>query len=171
MHDQKLTENYMRDEIRKASLEAGIDSDELRLVSHLKYRDILIRILDKRTTLGARGLESQWWWEHFKEPTEARQIVNNQVKFSVLFPPTEFVWFVAEDWYKKKKLGKYWLYEGTIGAIDKLYWEMFGFEFYIVHRKFEWLLCLNHDDILIASGEEAVERLRAVDTFSTDESR
>ena len=158
----------MRDEIQKAIVDASITPDELRLVSHLKYQDILIRILDKRTSLGTKGLDYKWWWGNFKEPTFSRQIVNNQVKFSALFPPTESIWFVAEDFYRNKKVGRYWLYEGTVAAIDKLFWEMFGFEFYIVHRKFEWLLCLNHDDILIASGEEAVSRLQKIDSFSAD---
>jgi hypothetical protein len=36
---------------------------------------------------------------------------------------------------------------------------MYGFEYYIVSKKFEWLLCENHHDILIAVGQPMVEKM------------
>jgi hypothetical protein len=57
-----------------------------------------------------------------------------------LVPSQETVWFVAEEWKRIKQHGNFWLCEGTITVIAELLGEMYGFEYYIVSKKFEWLL-------------------------------
>jgi hypothetical protein len=37
-----------------------------------------------------------------------------------------------------------------------------SFEFYVVSKKFEWLLCQNHHDVMMAVGEPMVTRLKSV---------
>ena len=36
---------------------------------------------------------------------------------------------------------------------------MYGFEYYIVDKKYNWILCENHHDILIVLGEEIANNL------------
>jgi hypothetical protein len=49
--------------------------------------------------------------------------------------------------------------EASIEDIRDVIGECFGFEYYVVPKGLEWLLCENHHDILIAVGDAVRGRL------------
>ncbi len=77
-----------------------------------------------------------------------------------LLASEETVWFVAEDERGTKQNGNFWLYEGKIKPIVSLLGEMIAFEYYLVPKKLDWLLCETHHDVLVGVGEPIVERLK-----------
>jgi hypothetical protein len=72
------------------------------------------------------------------------------------------VWFVAEARSPSKKNGNFWLYESTMETIAPVLQRVQPFEYYVVSKKFEWLVCENHHGQLIASGEPMASRLAKV---------
>lgn len=75
-----------------------------------------------------------------------------------LIPASESVWFIAEA-RGKKHVGNFWLYEGEVSAICAVLRECPAFEYYVVEKKMRWLVCENHHNVLIASGEPMASSL------------
>jgi hypothetical protein len=98
-----------------------------------------------------------WWWDgHFKDPVYASGLFKAPfVILNELVPVQELVWFIAEG-----RKNKFWLFEGDIESIQKVIGESYAFEYYIVSKKYEWLLCENHHDVLFGVGEIIIERLK-----------
>ncbi|MGI4870269.1 MAG: DUF6756 family protein [Janthinobacterium lividum] len=56
---------------------------------------------------------------------------------------------------------KFWFYEGRVKAIQQVLEDSAGIdEIYIISKKYEWLLCINHHDVLYATGGPMPARLR-----------
>jgi hypothetical protein len=137
--------------ITAASKKLGRES-ELRLVAPHRFKSILERIVAERTNLSKDAIDGLWWWEALKEPV-AHKVPPEPISFiQSLLPPDEPVWFVAEDG-GDKKIGNFWLYEGTPSAACAVLHECPAFEYYMVDKKLRWLICENHHGYVIASGE------------------
>jgi hypothetical protein len=90
-----------------------------------------------------------WWWSSFKGPEYDLHFTNGQAYecLDKLIDAREQVWFVASD--SRRESNKFWLFQGRIQGIQSVLREHYAFEYYIVSKKYEWLLCENHHDILI----------------------
>ncbi|MDF5737958.1 MAG: hypothetical protein PUQ00_20480 [Nostoc sp. S13] len=66
---------------------------------------------------------------------------------------------MTEDWKRTKQHGNFWLYEGGIAVIADLIGEIYGFEYYIVSKKLEWLLGEDHNGVLIGVGQSMTEKI------------
>lgn len=153
----------IRTTLQEAARALGLPPKDFELVSPYRYRPILVEIVDRFTRLGARrGLPALWWWEHFREPTFGIQHRQAYELLPRLVREDEKVWFVAENWGGRKKDGNFWLFEGRLGAIVAILAEAHAFEYYVVSRKLDWLLCENHHDVLIGTGEAIVKKMEAV---------
>jgi len=65
---------------------------------------------------------------------------------------------------------KLWVYESTVVPIQTTLAESVWFdEVTIVDKKFNWILCINHHDIIVAGGEEMVEKLKQLKSRLTTE--
>lgn len=148
-----------RIDIEEAKQALNLSQNDFRLVSLHEYERILIAIIDKFTTLGKKGLGYYWWWDSLKKPISSIQMEYAPAVLTKLVPPQETVWFIAEDWLSTKLHGKFWLYEGKVAAVTELLGEMYGFEYYVVSKKFEWLLGEDHHGILIGVGYPVVEKI------------
>jgi hypothetical protein len=150
-----------RTQLDQVKIAAGVADAEFALVGLHRYGSILLEIVERFTTLGRAGLNELWWWNSFREPKFAWPECPAMCTLVLrqLVPVHEPVWFVAEDWGRHKKRGNFWLYEGRIDAITAILDEAWAFEFYVVSKKLEWLLCQNHHDVMMAVGEPMVTRL------------
>ncbi|MBW4488071.1 MAG: hypothetical protein KME12_09795 [Trichocoleus desertorum ATA4-8-CV12] len=144
------------DEVLKA---LNLPADDFRLVGPHDYELILVSILDRFITLGKKGLNYSAWWDSFKEPFCSIWLEDVPGILKEFIPLQENVWFVIEDWKRTKWQGNFWLYEGTIAAITDVIKEMYGFEYYIVSKKFEWLLGEDHHGVLIGVGNSMTEKI------------
>lgn len=148
-----------RVDIEKALKTTGLSSNDFKLVNPYEYEKVLVAILDKFTTLGKKGLNCSWLWNSFKDPKSSIQLDYPPPYLKKLVALEEKVWFVAENQGRTKQHGNFWLYEGKVATIIDILGEMYSFEYYIVSKKFEWLLCENHHEILIGVGSSMVERI------------
>ena len=155
-----------RVDIDEAVASLHLTTEDFKPVNLFKYEQTLVSILDKFTTLGKRGLSYSWLWEHFKEPRFSFYFEDAWKRLSVivepLVAPEEMLWFVAEDERGTKQNGNFWLYEGKLKPIASLLGEMTSFEYYLVPKTFDWLLCENHHEVFYGVGEPIVERLKTV---------
>ena len=134
---------------------------EISLVSLHKYEAILKEVISRFTTLGKGSKSTRWLWEHFKEPMASATPYDPIEMLRALVPSNEQVWFIVEDFCHRKLHGNFWLYEGAVGPICDLLDNLQSVELYLVSKKFEWLLCINHHQVVVASGGEMPARLIA----------
>ena len=151
-----------REQLTEVAKAVGVES-QIRLVEPHRYQAILERIILCRTKLDKSAVSALWWWEALREPVAYSEPSDAVATLRALVNASEPVWFVAEDGSSKKQ-GNFWLYESTIEPICAVLQEMPLFEYYLVSKKLEWLVCENHHGYVIASGEpmaSKLERMRA----------
>ncbi len=152
----------LRGKINEIIKELHLPNEEFHLVRLTKYKQILISIIEKFTNLEKTNI-NVWWWDYFNEP-----IYHFYPKdvFNVLpniIDNEETVWFVIEDEAKEQE--HFWLYEGKINAIISVLKELSCVEYYIVSKNLEWIICENHHDILIGSGNLITEKMKLVNKY------
>lgn len=102
-----------------------------------------------------------WLWLSFKQEVYSADFLLDAPEsyLPTLIDPTETIWLGALSSLQEKS--KIWFYEGQILPIQKVLSEIQFFdEFYFVSKKYEWLICINHHDTLIATGGEMPKRLK-----------
>ena len=105
-----------------------------------------------------KGGDRRWWWESFSKPSECVQFLDDKgfEKITEIVPDeNECVWFVVEE----DQLPFYPIFESTPSAIKKVIGECYAFEYYIIPKSKEWLLCENHHGYLIGIGESITNKL------------
>jgi hypothetical protein len=143
----------MRQLITQTVQKLGLQSS-FELVQPHRYRSILERIIASRTLLSKAAITAPWLWEALRPPVAVASPVEPLATLRSLLPAGEHLWFVAEDADShQKREGNFWLFETTTEAICSVLPELPHFEYYIVSKKCEWLVCENHHGLLIASGE------------------
>jgi hypothetical protein len=100
--------------------------------------------------------DRRWWWEDFKQ--ESFTFINHDRPFELLneiIPEqTENVWFMVED----DEEAFYPIYEVRPEVIKDIISECFAFEYYVIDKNKEWLLCENHHNCLIGIGQKLKEK-------------
>ena len=98
--------------------------------------------------------------EQLKGDTYAIQFLYNYPfdQLLTLVDHEEKVWLILDETVRERD--KFWFYEGYIKDIVAILVETTqSGEVYIASKKYEWLLCVNHHDYIIASGKEMSEKL------------
>lgn len=141
----------------KAKVEQAIDT--------LRLQKADIAELDKET--GRKVYEDllqhfvksgdrRWWWEDFKQ--ESFIFIDHDPPFALLnqiIPNSdEMVWFMVED----DEEAFYPIYEVRPAVIKDIIGECFAFEYYVIDKSKEWLLCENHHNCLIGIGNKLKEK-------------
>ena len=143
--------------VLEAARELNLASEAFRQVGPGQWEPVLKSIFEKFANTSDAGVT--WLWQHLKNEGVSTQTENGLNFIGSLFEPDLMVWVIFEDWDRTKKNGNYWVFEGNYGAAINVLNNMHGIEYYIVDRKFNWMIMENHHDILIAVGEPAESRL------------
>ena len=70
------------------------------------------------------------------------------------------MWLVACD--AAHDPSKLWLFQGTVTAIQQLLHEHPAFEYYVVSKKYAWLVCETEHDVLFGLGD-IIPKLEALE--------
>jgi hypothetical protein len=150
------------DQLTPVAKSLGLDAQFRRVGPH-RHAAILQRIIETRTTLGPSAIDALWWWESLRDPWTYVVPPDPIALLQALIPADEPLWFVAETrGGGQKRHGNFWLYESTVAAICAVLRETHAFEYYLVSRTMDWLICENHHDCLCVSGAVMVQRLSHV---------
>jgi len=139
-----------------AAHELGIPKDRFRVVDEDEAEPV-IKELEHRFV---RERGRTWWWEAFREMPTARVGFYDSSGWNHLtrIAPVDdsMLWLVVED------DPKFVLCEGSIEAIVSVIRECEAFEYYIVSKDMEWLICETHHDVVHALGLGVATRLNEI---------
>lgn len=105
-------------------------------------------------------LRPVWLWEYFKLDTFGVTIEQKAYLYlDKLIDNNETVWFFVNETVNETQ--KFWFYEGRVKPIQTIIGECcYIDEIYLVSKKYNWLICINHHDVLFATGQIMPTKLR-----------
>lgn len=144
----------MRETIENIIKDFHLDRSRIFEVSHLKYADIIKRI-EKRFVLNGGALHWSNIQNRFNPSINVRSqyIGNNMGWYQMLdnIIPDTLHYVLFED--SRNFRPKYWVYEMYPNEIITVINESNPGDFYIVSKKFEWLISECHEDVVYFLGE------------------
>lgn len=105
-----------------------------------------------------KGSDRRWWWESFKQESASITFEDGKgfQRITSFVPnPYEVVWFVVED----DQLPYYPIFECSASNAVSIIGECFAFEYYLIPKNKNWLICENHHNRVIGVGSEITEGL------------
>ena len=98
-----------------------------------------------------------WLWNSYKNEWLGLALAGcPDAILDQLVPITETVWFMAYDG------DDFLFYQGKVKAIQKLLPELtYLDEYYLINKKYEWLLSVNHHDNLTGTGKFIINQIKA----------
>lgn len=146
---------YMRDDIEHVIKELKMDRSRIFEVSKIKYMDIIHRI-EHTFVLDYGNIHWSNMGNGFQQHISCHYVdICNQPLWyhhlSDIVPhPEEPVYVLFED--TKNYEPKYWLYEMWIMEFILLVDELNPDDFYLVSKKYDWLISENHEDVVSFIG-------------------
>ncbi len=142
------------DEINAVVKTLGLGTDAFRQLPPVENERIYFAALHHFVSSGDR----RWWWEDFRVPSTSVVFeAGDGWKYipEIAPAPDELVWFIAEE----DQLPHYPVFETTPRIASKIVGECYGFEFYLIAKNFNWLLCETHHNRVWAVGAKVEQRL------------
>ncbi|MDH7447590.1 DUF6756 family protein [Aquimarina sp. 2201CG14-23] len=136
----------VKTEIAQAIKTLKLKQEDICLVSDVKslYLELLVHFV--------KSGDRRWWWEDFKQ--EAFYFKEYEFPFqqiiNIIPKNVDTVWLMVEDDEEKY----YPIYNCKPSVIAQLIGECTAFEYYVIDKNKQWLLCENHSDQLIGVGEQ-----------------
>ena len=140
-------------EIANAIERLRLSKDDITLLDNVTGEKVFKDCLKYFVKSGDR----KWWWEDFKQPYFLfKEIEKPFEQLNEIIPDTKAkVWLIAED---DSELF-YPVYDIRPSIIKVVIGECFAFEYYIIDKNKEWLLCENHHDRMIGIGNKLKEKI------------
>jgi hypothetical protein len=143
------------DEINAAAKTLGLAAEALKQLPPDESEKIYLAALNHFVSSGDR----RWWWEDFREPGTSVMFEDGdgwKLMPEFVPNPDEVVWFIAEE----DQLPHNPVFETTPRIASKIIGECYGFEFYLIAKNFDWLLCETHHNRVCAVGPAVEQRLK-----------
>lgn len=146
--------------VAKAVRENDIAASDFRPLSvHDNWQQIEANIYHTFCTLSHPVYRPERLWNHFKLDTYSTFNIDWPAQYlDQLIDETETVWCVMSETVRENN--KLWFYEGKIKTIQEVIDETWFKALYIVSKKYEWLICINYHDNLMATGNIMPDKLR-----------
>ncbi|MGD1891484.1 MAG: DUF6756 family protein [Cyclobacteriaceae bacterium] len=145
---RKRTWTDLRVEVKKLCVQLDISSEEFSEVNINLWKEIESKVWTRFSS----SKNSRWIWETLVDSYAATPINYKTFRLEELIDSSEKVWFLLDETVNEQT--KFWIYEGTIKAFEKIFWESVWIdEILIVSKKYEWILIINHHDIMIGTGK------------------
>ncbi len=150
----------IRAEMIQLKTQFNLTDEEFRVLSpYNDHKGIEEGIYQNFCKISGAKNRPMWLWECLKQEVYSVNLPKLPESYlSELINNNESIWFGALGTVREKS--KIWFYEGKIQVIQNLLSEICHFdEFYFISKKYEWLICINHHDILIATGGDMPNKL------------
>jgi hypothetical protein len=95
--------------------------------------------------------DRRWWWEDFKYSSFYFIDFDRPFEYlnEIIPESSKKVWFMVED----DKEDYYPIYNCDPLIIGQIISECFAFEYYVIDKELNWLICENHHNRLIGIGD------------------
>lgn len=153
----------LRQNIETIRQENKISEDEFKPVDIHSWRHIQQKIFSTFCNIQSHKDNFNWLWEDLKLDTYSVRFDRNWPFDSLLqlIDNSEKVWLFINESVNEGT--KFWFYEGQIKTIVFVLGESFVDEVYIASKKYDWLLCINHHDVLVATGLYMPDKLKQLE--------
>jgi hypothetical protein len=113
------------------------------------------RIYQAFCNIAGKG-RPRWLWEKYKNEWYGLSLKDYPDNIlDQLVPNSETVWFMAYDG------DNFFFYQGKVKAIQQVLFECSPDEYYLINKKYEWLLNVNHHDYLTGTGAFIIHQLKS----------
>ncbi|MEQ9439212.1 MAG: hypothetical protein RIG62_09190 [Cyclobacteriaceae bacterium] len=139
-------------EISTAIKTLKYSEEQIKLLDFDSCKELYYELLDRFVKSGDR----RWWWEDFKQDSfDFHAYERPFEKLNELIPElNEKVWLMVEDDEEEF----YPIYDCEPSIIRNIIGECFGFEYYVIDKNKDWLICENHHDRLIGIGQKLKDK-------------
>lgn len=159
---------YVRDEIEDAVKTLNLSKNNFSEINKYHWKQVINKIEQTFISKLTHKSDINPYWKHLKGDVYCIGFVNDNAfeYLDKLIDRNEKVWFLVEDpAYKENKI---WIYEGNIKSIKSIISECYGFEYYIMCKKFLWFLCENHHGCLMGAGERIIDKMKVLQMEISD---
>jgi hypothetical protein len=141
---------YVRDNFEEAIKTLNLSSDIVKGLSNEVNQKLYLDLLDHFVIGGDR----RWWWEAFKTSFRFPDYDYPAEHLSeIILDMKKKVWIMIED----DQQPFYPIYDIQASYIPSVLSECFGFEYYVIDKDLEWLICETHHNSLIGVGNQLQE--------------
>ena len=147
----------IEDEIEAARTTLALGDDEFRGVPEPEAKRIYEEA--EKHFVGSQG-RTRWWEDFLRKPASAT-FHDEQAyeRITQLVPDTNALAYLIVLSDSGKLL---LVYACTASAAERVLGECYAFEYYLVSSDWKWLICEDQNGVLMAIGEPAETRLRAL---------
>lgn len=146
------------EEIEAAVLTLGIAPTDFKKISV----DLSLTTLNEIKSQFVTGHPRNWWWEFFRHTDTVAQNTKDQGYdwLDRIIPETSLrVWFVTEPDGNSNEFGLYDVIAKNIRPVLK---ECCYFEYYVISKELDWLICENHHGAFMVVGEIPARPLQKI---------
>jgi hypothetical protein len=135
-------------EIENAIKTLKLEYNDIRPLDKNEGKKVFDELLSHFVNSGDR----RWWWEDFKQKSFSFQSFDKPFEIlNEIIPETkDKLWLMVED----DEEVFFPIYETQPEVIQQVIGECFGFEYYIIDKNKDWLICETHHNQLIGIGEK-----------------
>jgi len=145
----------IRFEIEEAINKFQINRNKLHEVRKDQWEEILESIESRFLVKNHYSHGLHWGWNKLKEPKLSMRFVDQPYQYIREIIEDDVFWFIVEDLNDKL-----WVYEGEKDIIFELIPELCHLnEYYLVSKKYQWLICEDHHEIVHLHGQEVIQRM------------
>ena len=142
----------VKKEISTAIKTLKYTDEQIKLLEFDSGKELYFDLLDRFVKSGDR----RWWWEDFKQESFGFDTYERPFeKLTEIIPDLdENVWLMVEDDEEEF----YPIFDCKPSIIGQVIGECFGFEYYVIDKNKNWLICENHHDRLIGLGQKLKDK-------------
>ena len=153
----------LRKEIEKIRKDFGLTDNQFQPLGLNDWQEIEEKIYQTFCKLTHYKSRPVWLWNYFKLDTVSISTEQKPYLYlDKLIDSGETVWFFVNE--TVNEADKFWFYQGQVKVIQTIIAETcYIDELYLVSKKYDWLLCINHHDVLVATGQTMPDKLRQLE--------
>ncbi|WP_426060867.1 DUF6756 family protein [Hymenobacter sp. B1770] len=138
----------LKDDLLKLARQLQLPPEAFDAVGIHAWPAVLHKIQAAFVIKTSSNTHFNWWRESLKSPRYSIFFEHGQAYECLhqLIDAQELVWFVACD--IDRDPSKFWLFQGQIHAIQSVLREHYSLNYYLVSKKYDWLICETDQDVL-----------------------
>lgn len=152
---------FLRQEVARACRDLNISPADFKPLSANEWHAVEEKTYSEFCQIQQKQRPT-WMWNSLNHKHPVASLVVDcwmETLLTELLDPTRRVFLFVNETYRETS--KYWWYEGTVAAVQAVLAEVEGLdEWAVIDKKYQWLLCFTHHNVLVGSGEYIAKVVR-----------